>query len=483
VNKLLDFELPSDPKEIVDRMDLQSIVAYKAASLQAQEQQQRWTNRYKELKDISSYKKLISDARALVQNLPQDPQEILKRVEAVQSILKQIDDEKKKIEGISQDISADFSNLQKLLETAKAAVEADYEKAKGLVGFDAFDTSTLTKMIFGRQWVDRAEAIIRSQNAIRAKLALLSASNKDDGIQVQPRAKGRDIIFVRPQQKPSFVLAKSDFSVLATDQKYEMKMRDINSAPKIYGKPTSLDLKGEFKNAAIGSAGFSGFWDYTKDVPKDIYNAEVRRIRASDWPVGIPKIFPVKISSGSADAVVNFDFLGPVLTWTNQVSFSNVVWNFDQVPKAGILVPILTTVFNEVKNFKMNFKITYKEKKLSFDIISDLDDHLKRGATKYLDQKFQEFQARLRREVEQRIGKIKDQATTEVSKFQNELKSKVDSALSDVTSSAAEGNQLVSQAEQKAKDAAAKKATDELKKSLPGLPAGLPKLPGKFKFP
>lgn len=478
VNKLLDFEVPDNPKEVVERMDLQSLAAYKQAAFQAQDLRSRWTARYKDVKDISNYKKLAADARALGQNLPQDPEGILKRIESVQSVLKQIDDEKKKIETISDDVSNDFASVQKLTESAQAAFEADYQDAKGLVGFNALDTSTLTKMIFGQQWVDRAEAVIRFQNSIREKLAALSVSSKDESIQIQPRAKGRDIVFVRPQQKPSFVLAKSDFSVNAAAQNYEMKLRDINSAPKIYGKPTTVDIRGEFKDSMIGSAKIAGLWDYTKEIPKDVYNAEVKKIRASDWPVGIPKVFPVKISSGTANAKVDFDFVGPLLTWTNQVSFSNVTWNFSEVPKAGVLVPILTSVFADIKNFTMNFKIVYKEKKLSFDIVSDFDDALKKGVSKYLDQKFQDFQARLKRELDQKVGQAKDQAMAEIGKFQLEIKSKTDAALAGVTQSSKEGNQIVAQLQQKVKDAAAKKASDELKKNLPGL-KNLPKL----KFP
>jgi len=486
VAKLADFEIPNNPREIVERLDLQSVEAFKKATLEAQEMKARWEGKWKDLRDISEYKRLVADSKALVQNLPQDPQEILSRVSKAQEILQRLEAEKKKAETLVSDVRQEFSQVEATLTSATQAVESDYSKAKSLVGFDAFDTSTLTKMIFGKEWIDRAERVIRASMTIRANLARMSAAGKDESIQVTPRAKGRDIVFVTPMEKPSFVLAKSDFSVNALEdgdrkrvnQHYKAVLRDINSAPRLYGKPTTVDLSAEFKDMQVGSAHLSALWDYTKEVPRDIYKAEAKRIKAADWPVGIPKFFPIRIQNGEANAVSNFEFVGASLTWTNRVSFSGVTWDFTGVPKSGVIIPILQDVFRDVKNFQLTFKLTHEDKALKFSLVSDLDELLKAGVTGVLNQKFQEFQARMKREIDDRVAAVKAQALDQVAKVQSGVVGRAEKALSEASQSVTEGNQVISSLQQKAKDAASKKAGDQIKQVLP---KGI-KLPGGMKF-
>ncbi len=485
VAKLTDFEIPKDPGEILKKIDLASLTAFKDASIEIQGARSQWMGRYQEIRDINEYRQMIADGRALVSSAPNNPEEILSRVQQAQSLIEKFQAEKKDLENLMGEFQTDYSKMKSLVEGAQKAVGEDYQRAKALVGFDAFDASAITKMIFGTQWVSRAEQVLRVQNLLRSKLALLSAQGKDEQIQVRPRAKGRDIIFVTPQRKPGFVLAASDFSVNVLnqgrreqiDEHYGLKLKDLNSNPRLYGKPMTLGMKVELKDRILSSATLDAQWDYTQDVPSDSYRAQVNRIKAESWPVGIPRYFPVKIDSGEAQANVDLQFVGSEMSWVNRVNFSNVKWNFGQVPKSGVLAPILFEVFEGAHQFWLSFKLSYKEGRLTFDVLSDLDEKLKDGIGRYLEMRAKEFLARLDREIEARIASAKNQAMQELSKFSGDAEQKLQSVANEVGQYTREAEGLVGQLQDKAKAAAEQKLQNEVGEKLKqALPKSLPKI-------
>jgi uncharacterized protein (TIGR03545 family) len=478
VAKLADFELPRDPQAILDRLDLQSLAAFKKVTTEAQEIRTEWQGRMRELRDISELKKIVVDAQKLVDSAPQNPQEILKRIDQVRSLTQQVDVQKKKAEALMGDVGQTWTELQGSYDTARAAVEKDWQRAQALVGFDAFDTQSITRMIFGQEWVDRTMMFLRLQQAWRKKLSLLASSSKDDGIEVRPRATGRDIVFIRPDKKPSFLVSRSEFSVLALDQgdrsrvsqKYELKLADLTSNPRLHGKPTTVDVKGEFRDFFLSAAGLNLFLDYTTDKPTDRVKATMTGIKAENWPMGIPKIFPLSMKSGVASLESDFESVADKMEWSTRVRFSGVSWNVGDIPQAGMIVPLLTRIFSEVNQFSLRFVTRLNKGNLEFEIGSDLDQPLKRGVEAYIGEKSNEFKARLRKGIDAQVLSARSTALAEVNRFQTDVRVPVETRLREVNRSLTQMDGLVRELQKKAQ----KGAGDNLIKRLPKLP-GLPK--------
>ncbi len=477
VQQLLDFEVPSNPREIVDKLDLKSVDVFKGVVLQGQNIQATWVQQFKELPALDQYKSWMEQMRQLTQNLPQNPQEILNRVQRIQEILNQIKAEKNKVEGMGQAAHEDFNKVKASFESAVQAAEADYEKARNLVSLDALNVDNLSRLLFGEVWVERAEEVLRYHRMLRE---LLAKKGPDENIQVRERAKGRDIIFITPQRSPRFVWAKSELSVKGLEdgdrqrvtQLYQLKIKDLNSAPKLYGKPTQVDLSGEFRDAIIGKLGFDGFWDYTKEIPRDDYKLTVSKIKAESWPMGIPRIFPLRMESGQAEAKSRLQFEGEEMIWTNRIQFNEVIWDMKDLPtQGGVILSILKHVFSKISSFYLEIQLKLKEDNFVFEIHSDMDGLIKNAVRQAIETKWNDFQAQLKNEVNRRVARAKEQATKELDGVQANVLGQMNKILQQANLYMDEGNRMISTLEDSAKKAAAKqlqdKAGDQLKKVIP----------------
>jgi len=484
VAQLMDFQVPENPKEVLALLDLQSEKAFKESVVQFQESQGKWKAKIKDLRDISEYERIIKEIRTLGAGVPNNPQEILERVQTIKQTLEFVEQQKNEVEGLAKDVNQEWKNLNHVYENAVSAIQSDYDKAKGLVSLDQFKVENLSRLLFGPAVLDYYRQALHLQAELRRVQTVL-VDNKDPEVEIKPRAKGRDIIFVRGKKLPGFVLAKSDFSVEGLNhettsrlsQRYEVKLADINSAPRLWGRPTKVDIAGQFREGIFARADLNFLWDYTTDLPKDRYKASVQKLKANDWTVGIPKIYPLKMESALANVETDLNFIGDDMKWSNRIEFSDVVWNFKEVPKLGFFSRILSDVFQRVKAFQLEIELKRVAKKLDFEVRSNLDNLLRSSIEAEIKERLVAFQAKLKAEIERRVDETRQKALQELKKYRTEIEGDLNNRLAKLTSYQKEGEAKIKELENKAKAQAQDKVKKELQKQVGGKLKGI-KLPG-----
>ncbi len=468
VGKLFEFRIPENPREIVESLQLKSLEAYKNTVIQGQNIRSGWDARLKDMRGMSEFETQINLVRNALQNVPSNPGEIVNRVKTVQTAMDFFQSEKKKAEAMVGDAKSDLQRIQTVVDGANEALQSDWQRLSEMVSLDQLNMNNFSRLLFGPEWINRAENILKYHKLLRQMMA--KSSSKDD-VQIRPRAKGRDIIFIAEKVQPSFVLAKSEFSVKGLEggnrknvnQYFELKVQDLNSSPKLYGKPTTVDFKAQFKEEKIAEAYLNMFWDYTKDIPKDSYKAGAERLNAADWPMGIPRLFPLKISKGFADTRSELEFTGEEMKWVNRIDFKAVDWDFSEVPNQGIIIPLLKDVFAKVKDFQLTLQLKRTGERLSLGIESDLDKLIQAGLSAAIEKRFHEFKDRMRKDLDARVSIAKKQAMAQLSAFQSEVENSVSDYVAKSTNYIQEANSAKESLERKAKEG----VTSEVKKSLP----------------
>ncbi len=486
VGKLTDFSLPNDTRDILNGLHLQSEEAYKSASLLGQQLRGAWTERLKDIRDVSAYESKIQEARALLKNPPQDPKAILDAIETVRRFQKFFEDEKTRIESVVKTAGDDVKRIESEVDKARKALDADVQKAKGLVSLDGINIENISKILIGDLWIQRAEKVLLYQAMLRKALA---STSKDKDIEVKHRAKGRDIVFVTPVQEPSFVFAKSDFSVKTVDggdqklvnQVYDLKLRDITSDPKLYGKPTTIAAKADFKNGVLETVGFDALLDYTKDLDHEKFGLSARGIVSDGLEVGVPKLFPVKLKKGLADTNAQLEFTGDDFSWQTKFDLRQVEWDFSEVPNRGTLIPLLQGIFERVDSFSVNVKFDYKNEKFGFDVSSDMDAKIKTGVEAVLQKKILEFESRLKAEIEAKIQAYKGEAESEVGRFKSEVENKILSNAQTALNSRNEMLSVQNGLEKQSQKAIQKAAGQTVQDGLQQIQKNLPSLPNPFR--
>lgn len=473
VAKLTDFKMPTSTADILRELDLASEKEYKEVITLAQSLKSTWAGQINSLRDISEYKKRITQARSLVKTAPNNPAEILKRVNEIKDLIQFFEDEKKKVNDLAIKIRDDYEKLEKQYKAAAAAIESDYNKAANLVSLDQLNVNNLSRLIFGGQWIARAEDVIRTHRAIQAKLKALKAD--DEEVEVKERAKGRDIVFLAVRKEPAFVLAKSDFSVKnlknanagEVSQLYEVKLRDINSSPTLYKKPTTVDVDVSIKTGPFQKASASAYLDHVKEENVDKFDLSFEKIDASAWPMGVPRYFPLKIKKGFAHAKMDLNFKNSDVNWTNEIQFQDVTWDFSELTQAGIVLRAIKSTLHQISNFNLRIGFKYISGKFNYIVSSDLDSAFANAIKKVVGEELAAFKKKLRMAIYKRVESLKTKALSEKKAFEDQVQNKIKNYQDTLKNYQKEADGLVGDLQKKAKKAAQKQAEDQIKKVIP----------------
>lgn len=492
VAKLAEFELPDDVRDVLNRLELESEKALKDSIAKLQLSRSEWGARADDLRDISEYKRYWKEFEALASGVPNDPAKIASRVKSIKNIIDIFETEKNKASDLLGNVRSEYKALKSNYSSAVDAIKKDYARAKALVSIDELNMKNLSKLIFGQQWISRFEMALQYQDLFRQKLALLTESEEAEDVEVKKRALGRDIVFVVQREKPSFVLESAAFKVKGLEkeeagflsQTYSLEMADLNSNPRIYGKPSSLNVSALFREAPLAGAQLDMFWDYTKPVPEDRYELKVQKILAKDWPVGIPYIFEVSFKEGLANTHSSLSYKGDDMSLINRVNFSGVKWELPTFANLGFLIRAMYGVLTRIDNFYVEFELRKsraddetRKLKLDYIVRSDLDSHLNRAIQALIQEELEKFKKKLERAINNQVNKYKRQGQELVEEYNsqllNEIESKKKQASSYVKKAEAKVKELEDRIKKIAKDraqAATKKAKEKLQnKAQPAL--------------
>jgi uncharacterized protein (TIGR03545 family) len=496
LSRLADFRIPDEPEEVLALLDLESEAAFREAAAKFEDAQTRWKTQIRELRDLRDYEKFIADARAATKNIPKTPQEVARRVQTVKTSIDFFKREKEKAETLLQASQEQWTELETTYAQAKDALQTDFENAKNLVSLDELNVENLSRLLFGPHWLSRAEQFMYYQNWIRQSFEKIRGPEKDS-VEIRQRAKGRDIQFVVPEVKPGFVWEFSEFSVTGLErevgdrlsQSYSMKIQDVTSSPRLHGKPTQIDVGGRFRESFLATADFQVFLDYTDPRnTQDRYQLKAEDIQASLFPVGVPRVFPLKISEGLFDAVSEFKREEDKMRWLSRLSFSGVDWDLREIPQIGFLIPSLSRVLGGVSKFYVEIEFIREADGLRFLVRSDLDQKLKDAVFGELEKRLEEFYKQLRQVLNQKVARVREHADRELQTYRTQIvdelaqKEKLakgylgeaERQLKELENQAkAQADRLKKEAEnaakKKAKEAAGG-AVDQLRKSLPKSP-------------
>jgi uncharacterized protein (TIGR03545 family) len=470
VAKLMDFDVPVETREILDRLSLKSVEAFKAAIASAEQMRGQWTLKLQQFRDFNEYERRISEAKKFSQNPPENPEGLVEALKLMRENYDFFLGEKKRAQSLVNDVDIDWRRIQKSYDAGVSALTADYEAAKRMVSFDGLNLNNLSRMIFGSVWIDRMETVLRYHSILR-QLMVSSSEHEDKSLEVTPRKRGRDIHFVDQSDPPGFILVKSEFTLKGVSDKasngpteqYVVSLSDINSSPKRYGKPSEVNFKFRLGENSGDKIIFKSVWDYTTSVLRDRFNLVAEDLNAGSWDVGVPSVLPLKILTGKARCETELKFEGDQLTWSARVNFKDVTWNLSELSTQGVVAPVFHDVLSKAKDFDLSMELKSKGDALELSWVSDFDQSLKNGIDLAVQRRLADFQQKLRHEIENQVDAYQKAALLQQAEFQNDVKAKIDGYVTKASNSADETAKALDVLKKKNQG----RAVDYFKKNLP----------------
>lgn len=442
--------------------------------------QQAWDQRLKTLPQGKDIQTLGTRLEKIKTKDFKTPQELQTSLQELDKVFKDGDGMYKQVQSAGDDLSKDLKALDAQYKEIEKQVKADIKALELHFRIPKLDAKALTMAVFNH-YLQPYKAKFYRYKAMADKYLppnLLKKDAKPGSIPIQPHPREKGIVyeFGRPHAYPLFWVKRTAVSsqagVTPAAGNIKGEILDITSNQKIIGKPTVLNVAGDFPEQEVLGFLVNLTLDNTKEESEVGYKVKVDSYSIS----GKELVQTPDVSIAFEKATGNFDLHGKlsglrniILTMDN--SFKNIAYKVSA--KNEIADQILKTVFAGIPVVTLTVDAQGVIPNIPLSINSNLGPELQKGFEKQIQAKIDEARKKIQTLVNEEIGKQKAQIETQLNQLKGQLDQEIKKAQGqlEVQKKQAEGriDQAKKNAETQGKKQLEKegqKALDELKKKF-----------------
>jgi uncharacterized protein (TIGR03545 family) len=448
---------------------------------------------------LASYKTRIDEIKAIELDSLKN---IQKSQALIQSVGKDMANDKLAIETVKLTINKSVSDGKKSVEAILRAPAEDWEQLKETYPLNKDSAMKVAQLLLGESFFEKIEQGKYWYGKAKPWLARLKSEEKPAEEQ---RLNGEFVAYDHPNPTAKFQLDHALLSLVADNWPWELTIDDVSTHTGDLYTPVRLNLR----RGDVGSEALliTGLLDQLDGKSKDSFSLSGKGIDFASqsidlagtelkWtPAGADVVGQLVATNGSLDGVVSLVF--PKNEFTAQGTSTTSKY--------------IASAVETITAFKIDIKITGDVKKPKFNITSDLDQKLSSAlgdvakeeyeawlksvkgqlddevaklrkpvdqAYSQLENKKEEAQKKIddfEKEVEAQIKSLEAKAESEKQRLENKAKAEVDAAKAKLEAEAEAARKKAEEEKRKAEAAAKKAAEDKLK-------AEADKLKGKLKF-
>lgn len=438
-----------------------------------------WDSRIKALpsgKELNEIKDRFSKIKYQGFKTPQELQTSLNEIDAV---VKEIDSKNKQIQDVKTNLESDLKGLDQDYKTLDTQIKKDIDTLKSHFKIPKIDAASFAKALFMdyltpvMQKVERykklAEKYLPPKYAKKLNGEKVPVEKPDDTIQPHPREKG--VIYEFPVAKgyPLFWIQKVNISSTSNKQvdygDFKGLISDITSNQKQIGRPTTLNVNGDFKSMNVSGIKLNAELNNTQTEPIVKFQMGVgsymltnlNLMQTKDGEISIPSSNTSVDASGEIVGFKNYD-----LRLKNE--FKNVDFKVSTPDKT--ITEVLNETLSPIKSFDLQASARGEFKNLDIDIRSSLGGDLQRSFENLLKAKIAEANEKLQKSINEEIGKLKAQLQTQTDGIKNQVQGEVNKVQAQVNDQKKLADDKVNQAKKDFENQAKNKLQDEGKKQL-----------------
>ncbi len=445
-----------------------------------------WNEKIKTLpneKDLSSFKTRFE---AIKYKDFKSPDELKTAIDQFNSLKSDVDGKVKIVDTTKNNLTEDLKSVDGDYKNLEKQIKIDVDQIKTRFKIPKLDAGQFAKSLFMQyltpytQKLDRYKAI--AQKYLPPKYARMLDGKKDekkvddDSIQPHPREKGVTYEFPVLKGYPMFWIQTVKISSRSNAQTdygdINGTIKNITSNQRQIGKPTTLNITGDFKSKNVVGLKANAVFNNMKAQPEVDFDIAIANypleklelLNSADGAIQIPKASNSLSVEGKTVGFKNYD-----LKLLN--TFKNV--SFETAAKEPVVQDILKQTFATITDFDLKASAHGELKDLSMDISSSLGDKLQKAFSSLLQKKIDEVNAQIKAKIDGEIGKIKKDIDDQVNGLKTKFTGEVAKAQSQLDSQKKLAEDRMNVAKKDAENQAknklqneAQKAAEELKKKL-----------------
>ena len=412
------------------------------------------------------------------------PQELQASLQELDSVVKEVDAKNRQVQDTKSQLEADLKGLDQDYKNIDAQVKKDIDTLKSKFKIPKIDAASFAKALF----MDYLKPITRkidhykelAEKYLPPKYARMVKGEKtpleDDTIQPHPRANGYTYEFPIKNGYPLFWIQKIKISSVSNAQAdfgdFKGLVTDITSNQRQIGKPTILDLKGDFKkmnvlgitaHAELNNTQPEAVIKFSAGVGSYILN-NLELMKSKDGQITIPTSNTSMAATGEVIGFKHYD-----LKLKNQ--FNNV--NFNVATADKTVSEILSQTLSAVKSFDLEASAKGPLNDLAIEIQSSLGADLQRSFENLLKGKIEEANKQLQASINNEIGKLKSDLQKQTDALKNQAQGEINKVQAQVDAQKKIGEEKINTAKKDTENQAkgkleqeGQKKIDDLKKQL-----------------
>jgi uncharacterized protein (TIGR03545 family) len=330
---------------------------------------------------------------------------------------------------LERGVKAGVGLLGQGVASLDAARRRDYDFARSLVRLPPIDATSIAWVLFGPEAVRKFERALYYTQLGRAYMppGLLPRAHPAP---TRVRRAGTTVEFPRANQPPGFLLRDAELSFVLGDdsagpRRYAGRLQGLTSAPALYGRPTTLEVRAPTVSA-------DGLFDHVRATSRDAIGATVRGVSLPG--IALPGL-PLRVTPGRGDVSLGFALYGDSLRGRWTVTAPAATWQRDSGAAGGMAADILWRVVTGIENLDLTAELGGTLSHPELHVRSNLDHALSDRLHDMIGAEVDAAESRLRvavdRFADEKVAPLKaqvDQVTAEANTRVQQARQALDAA-------------------------------------------------------
>ncbi len=415
--------------------DLKASGKLKEIEKALKDKEKEWQKRLATLPKDSDLKALETKFKSIKTSNFKNPAEVQKSVKAFEQVFKEADTKLKEVKTAGSDLDKDIKTYKGAFNELEQMVQKDIKDLEKRLNIPKLDAQNISKMLFGKIIIDKLGKYSKWINMAREymppkKSADEKAAKKEEAITPKERALGRNYTFPKAKSYPLFWLKKAKISSKSSDAEFsgdlEGELVHVTSNPVLLGKPTVLNLKGDFPKQKIFGMEAKVTIDHTTEKPIETLDLVLGRVPVEKMMLSDSEDVSFGFNSAQTRTVAKATMQGQEINLNATTLFTQL--DYVNKAKSPILNEVLAGVAKDLNKFDLVTKVTGSFSKFNLGLKSGLGQALQNSLKKQLDQQIQKARKQIKEMVDSKIKGEKDKLQSQINQFEKKLGAPINNA-------------------------------------------------------
>ena len=402
----------ADPKDQLKAIqgDLKAQAAAEKLEKELTAKKAEWEKRIKELpqpKDIQAIEGKIKALNLSTKN----PIELAGNLKKAKEILGEAEAKIKLVDQSQSQLTGDINTYTSAAANLEKLVQQDVADLQKRLQIPDIDPKEFSQQLFMRQVEKRITGVRKYIEIARKymppkKTAAEKAAEKEEELVPPKRGEGKTYRFPITKGYPLFWLKKAAISSELTQSEWAGKasgeILDVTTSPSDLGRPTRVQLKGDFPKQKLLGLDFQATLDHTKEAARESFKASIASFPVVDQMFSDSPSVKLGLKEANGSGSVSGTLADQTVNMNIASKFDQPKFDFDA--KSAPVKEILGAVLAGIPSVTMNAGVTGSWDKFNININSNLGQELSNGFQKQLQAKLGEAKAKLNKLVDEKVG-------------------------------------------------------------------------------